>query len=189
MEIEDVRKGTKFLIDRVPYRVEEAEFVKPGKGQALYRLKLRNLFDNSIVNRTYRSGDRVEEVRTEIYKGQYLYKEGDQYIFMDTQTFEQHHIDEETLGDKSLFLKEGTVVNVTMLGEKPLEIELPTFVELKVVKSAVTTRTDTISAQNKPVRLETGADVDVPVFIQEGDIIKVDTRTGRYVERISIKSR
>jgi elongation factor P len=187
MEIEDVRKGTKFLIDDIPHRVEEAEFVKPGKGQALYRLKLRNLFDNSVINRTYRSGEKVDEVHTEIYKGQYLYKEGDQYIFMDTENFEQHYINEETLGDKRLFLKEGTVVAVTMLGEKPLEIELPITVELKVVKSAVTTRTDTITAQYKPVQLETGATVDVPVFVQEGDLIKVDTRTGKYVERISTK--
>lgn len=187
MEIEDVRKGTKFLIDGVPYRTEETEFVKPGKGQALYRLKLRNLFDNSIINRTYRSGDKVEEIHTEIYKGQYLYREDDQYIFMDTKSFEQHYINEKTMGDKRLFLKEGAVVTVTMLGERPLEIELPTFVELKVVKSTVTTRTDTITAQYKPVELETGATVDVPIFIQEGDLIKVDTRTGTYVERISSK--
>ncbi len=187
MEIEDVRKGVKFLIGGIPYRVEEAEFVKPGKGQALYRLKLRNLFDNSVINRTYRSGDKVEEVRTETYKGQYLYKEGDQYIFMDTGSFEQHYINEEMLGNKKLFLKEGDIVTVTMLGEKPLEIELPTFVELKVVKSAITTRADTITAQYKPVELETRATVDVPVFVQEGDLIKVDTRTGTYVERISTK--
>lgn len=184
MEIEDVRKNTKFLIDGVPYRVEDAEFVKPGKGQALYRLKLRNLFDNSVVNRTYRSGDKVEEVQTDIYKGQYLYKESDQYVFMDTGTFEQHFINEEMLGDKKNFLQEGMVVTVTMLGTRPLEIELPNFVELKIVKSAATSRGDTVTAQYKPVVLETGATVDVPTFVQEGDLIKVDTRTGTYVERI-----
>lgn len=184
MEIEDVRKNTKFLIDGVPYRVEDAEFVKPGKGQALYRLKLRNLFDNSVVNRTYRSGDKVDEIHTDIYKGQYLYKESDQYVIMDTETFEQHFINGEMLGDKKNFLKEGMVVTVTMLGARPLEIELPTFVELKIVKSAATSRGDTVTAQYKPVVLETGATVDVPTFVQEGDLIKVDTRTGTYVERI-----
>ena len=187
MQIEDVRKNTKFVIDGVAYRVEDAEFVKPGKGQALYRLKLRNLFDNSVVNRTYRSGDRVDEVHTDIYKGQYLYQEGDHCIFMDTETFEQHFINEEMLGDKKKLLKEGMVVTVTMLGTRPLEIELPNFVELKVVKSAATSRADTVTAQYKPIVLETGATVDVPTFVQEGDVIKVDTRTGTYVERISAK--
>ncbi len=187
MEIEDVRKNTKFMIDGVPYRVDDAEFVKPGKGQALYRLKLRNLFDNSVVNRTYRSGDKVDEVHTEIYKGQYLYREGDNFIFMDTETFEQHYINEATLGDKKNFLKESAIVTVTMLGERPLEIELPTFVELKVVKSAVASRGDTVTAQYKPVVVETGAQVDVPTFVQEGDMLKIDTRTGAYVERITTK--
>ena len=187
MEIEDVRKGTKFLINAVPYRIEDAEFVKPGKGQALYKLKLRNLFDNSVVNRTYRSGDKVDDVRTDTYKGQYLYKEGDQYVIMDSATFEQHYVNQEALGDKRFFIKEGDPVTVTMFGERPLEIEIPTFVELKVIKSALTARTSTITAQYKPAELETGASVDVPAFINEGDTIKVDTRTGTYVERVTGK--
>ena len=187
MEIEDVRKGTKFLINGIPYRIEDAEFVKPGKGQALYRLKLRNLFDNSVVNRTYRSGDKVDDVRTDTYKGQYLYKEGDQYVIMDSATFEQHYINEETLGDKKFFMKEGDQVSVTMLGERPLEIEIPVFVELKVVGSPITARSSTITAQYKPAELETGTTIDVPAFINEGDLIKVDTRTGTYVERVNKK--
>ena len=187
MEIEDVRKGTKFLINAIPYRVEESEFVKPGKGQALYKLKLRNLFDNSFVNRTYRSGDKVDDVRTETYKGQYLYKEGNQYIIMDTSSFEQHYVNEESLGDKKSFMKEGDQVTVTMLGDRPLEIEIPVFVELKVVKSTITSRSSTITAQYKPAELETGASIDVPAFINEGDLIKVDTRTGTYVERVTGK--
>ncbi|MBI2851173.1 MAG: elongation factor P [Chloroflexi bacterium] len=187
MEIEDVRKGTKFLINAIPYRVEDAEFVKPGKGQALYKLKLRNLFDSSVVNKTYRSGDKVEDVRTETYKGQFLYKEGNHYVIMDSATFEQHYIDEEAMGDKRHFLKEGDEVTVTMFGERPLEIEIPTFVELKVVSSAATLKAATVTAQYKPAQLETGATIDVPPFIQEGDMIKVDTRTGTYVERVTGK--
>lgn len=187
MEIEDVRKGTKILIESVPYRVEDVEFVKPGKGQALYRLRLRNLLTNSVTNRTLRSGDKVEEVHTENYEAQYLYQDGDQYVFMYTETFEQHYLNKETLGDKILFLKEGTVVNITMLGDRPLEIEIPTFVELRVAKSAMTGKTDTITAQFKSATMETGATINVPIFIQEGDLIKVDTRTGTYVERISTK--
>ena len=187
MEIEDVRKGTKFMINNIPYRVEENEFVKPGKGQAIYKMRLRNLFDSSLVQKTYRSGDKVDDIRTETYKGQYLYKEGDQYVIMDKTTFEQHYLNEDTLGDKRLFLKEGDEVTVTMFGDRPLEIEIPTFVDLKVVKSAITSRTATITAQYKPAEMETGATVDVPAFVNEGDTIKVDTRTGTYVERVTGK--
>ena len=187
MEIEDVRKGTKFLINAIPYRIEDTEFVKPGKGQALYKLKLRNLFDNSILNRTYRSGDKIDDIRTDTYKGQYLYKEGNQFVIMDTSSFEQHYVHEDSLGDKKFFMKEGDPVTVTMFGERPLEIEIPTFVELKVVKSSLTSRSSTITAQYKPAELETGASVDVPAFINEGDLIKVDTRTGTYVERVNVK--
>lgn len=187
MEIEDVRKNAKILIDGVPYRVEENDFMKPGKGQAIYRLKLRNLHDNSVINRTYRSGDKVEEVVTNTTKEQYLYSEGDRYIFMNTETFEQHYITEEKLDDKKYFLKEGTEVTMLMMGEEPLDITIPNFVELRVAKGAPTTRADTITAQYKPVVLETGHTINVPTFVQEGDMIKVDTRTGSYVERLTAK--
>lgn len=187
MEIGDVRKNTKLLIDGVPYRVEDADFMKPGKGQAVYRLKLRNLLDNSTINRTFRSGDKVEEIATTTEKEQFLYKEGEQYVFMNTETFEQDFIPEEKLGDGKYFLKEGAVVTVLKMGERPLEITLPTFVELKVVRTAAATRTDTVTAQMRRAELETGYSIDVPTFIQEGDIIKVDTRTGNYVERITAK--
>lgn len=187
MDIENVRKNTKFLIDNVPYGVIEVDFTKPGKGQAVYRLKLRNLLNNSVINRTFRSGDSVKEVATTIDKEHYLYREGDQYIFMNSETFEQHPIDEKTLGNSKNFLKEGTEVVVLMMGDEPLEINLPTSVELKVVKSATATRADTITAQNKAVVLETGYTIDVPTFVNEGDIIKVDTRTGTYVERVAKK--
>lgn len=187
MEIEDIRKNAKILIDGVPYRVDEAEFMKPGKGQAIYRLKLRNLYDNAVINRTFRSGDKVAEVTTSTYKAQFLYREGDQYVFMDTETFEQHFINEEMLGDKRYFLKEGTEVTVLTMDEKPLEITLSNFVELKIVGGEITTRTDTITAQMKSAVLETGYRIDVPPFIQEGDVIKVDTRTGTYVERVTKK--
>lgn len=187
MEIEDVRKGTKFLINAIPYRVEENEFVKPGKGQALYRLKLRNLFDNSIVNRTYRSGDKVDDVRTDTYKGQFLYRDGDNLVVMENDNFEQHYVNDAILADRKLFLKEGDQVTVTMFGDRPLEIEIPTFVDMKVVKSTLTSRSSTITAQYKPAEMETGATVDVPAFVNEGDMIKVDTRTGTYVERVTGK--
>lgn len=175
------------MLDGIPYRIEDAEFVKPGKGQAIYRLKMRNLFDNSVINRTLRSGDKVDEVITTTRKEQYLYKEADQYVFMDTETFEQHFVNEENIGEGTHFLKEGAIVTILWLEQKPLEITLPTFVELKIVGSELTTRTDTVTAQYKTAALETGYKIEVPTFIQEGDIIKVDTRTGNYVERVTGK--
>ncbi len=187
MEISDIRKNIKLLIDGVPYNVDEAEFMKPGKGRAIYRLKLRNLITGSIVDRTYHSGEKVEEAQTTAEEEQYLYREGHEYVFMNTGTFEQHPIAEELLGDKKGFLKEGTVVTVLMMGDKPIDITIPMFVELKVVETEVSSKTATISPQSKAATLETGATIDVPSFVKEGDIIKVDTRTGIYVERITKK--
>jgi elongation factor P len=187
MDISDIRKNVKLLIDGTPYNVEEAEFMKPGKGRAIYRLKLRNLLNGSIIDRTYHSGERVEETSTNSEEEQYLYQEGEHYVFMNTETFEQRFIDQKQLGDKKEFLKEGMVVTMVMLGDRPIDITLPTFVELKVVESEITTKTATITPQNKSATLETGYIIGVPAFIKEGDIIKVDTRTGTYVERVNIK--
>lgn len=187
MDIGDVHKNTKLLIDGILYNVEEAEFVKPGKGRAIYRLKLRNLLDGSTADRTYHSGERVEEAHTTSEEEQYLYKEGENYVFMNTETFEQHFIREEQLGNKKDFLKEGTVVVMLMMGDKPIDITLPTSVELRVVQSEIATKTGTITPQMKSATLETGFTIDVPSFVKEGDIIKVDTRTGTYVERVSTK--
>jgi elongation factor P len=187
MDIEDIHKNSKLVIDGVPYNVDEADFVKPGKGRAIYRLKLRNLVTGSVVDRTYHSSEKVEEASITTVEEQFLYGEGDQYIFMDTSTFEQHAIPESIIGDKKIFLKEGTIVNVQMFGDKPLDVTPPTFVEMKVVDSEMATRADTISAQYKAARLENGFSVGVPAFIRPGDIIRIDTRTGTYVDRVTKK--
>ena len=187
MEIEDIRKNVKILIDGIPYNVDETDFMKPGKGRAIYRLKLRNLLNRSTIDRTFHSGEKVEEAQTSNLEGQYLYKDGENYVFMNTETFEQFYIEEELLGNKKDFLKEGTVVALLMLVDKPIDITLPTFVELKVVESGFSNRTNTISPQMKSAVLETGYAIGVPAFIKEGDILKVDTRTGVYVERVGAK--
>ena len=187
MDIGDIHKNVKLLIDGVPYNVDEAEFMKPGKGRAIYRLKLRNLLDGGTVDRTYHSGEKVVEAQITNQEEQYLYQEGEHYVFMNTETFEQHFIDEAQLGNKKDFLKEGTVVVMLMLEDKPIDITLPMFVELKVAESGFASRTDTISPQTKSVSLETGGTIAVPAFVKEGDIIKVDTRSGTYVERIGTK--
>ncbi len=187
MEIEDIHKNVKLLIEGTPYNVDDAEFMKPGKGRAIYRLKLRNLLDGSTADRTYHSGEKVEEAQTSNLEAQYLYAEGDHFVFMNTQTFEQLFIEEKLLGDKKEFLKEGMVVSILMLGEKPIDLTPPTFVELKVVESGVSTKGMTISPQMKSAVLETGLTIGVPAFIKEGDLLKIDTRTGTYVERVVTK--
>jgi len=187
MEIEDVHKNTKLLIGGIPYNVVDAEFMKPGKGRAIYRLKLRNLLDGSMVDRTYHSSEKVEEANVTSQEYQFLYKESDHYVFMSTDNFEQHAISEERLGDKKRFLKEGTIVTTSMMGDTLLDVALPNFVELQVVERALTTKTATVTPQSKAAVLETSYTLEVPAFIKEGDIIKVDTRSGTYVERVGTR--
>jgi elongation factor P len=146
---------------------------------------MRNLRDGSTTERTYRSGEKVEEAHTTSQDEQYLYKESDQYVFMNTETFDQHFILEELIGDKKNFLKEGMVVVTLMMDDQPIDITLPITVELKVVESEISTKTATITPQAKTSVLETGYRIDTPAFIKEGDTIKVDTRTGTYVERVA----
>lgn len=187
MDIEDIHKNSKILIDGVPYNVVEAEFVKPGKGRAIYRLRLKNLFDNSTLDRTYHSGEKVDQANVTAQEKQYLYKEGDHYIFMDTSTFEQTFVGEELIGDKKNYLKEGDIATLLMLNDRAIDITIATFVNLKVVATEAASRTATITAQAKGAVLETGLKIDVPSFVKEGDILKIDTRTGTYVERFTGK--
>jgi elongation factor P len=185
MEISGVHKNTKLLIDGLLYNVEDAEFTKPGKGQSVYRLKLRNLRDGGITNRTYRSGDKVDDVRTTTQEEQYLYKDNDGFVFMNSETFEQITIPDTLIGDKKHYLKEGTIVTMLMWGEQPLDVTLPITVDLKVVQTEIPLKTATITAQQKQSVLETGYNIGTPTFIKEGDLIRVDTRTGAYVERVN----
>lgn len=185
MEISSVHKNVKLLIDGIIYNVEDAEFTKPGKGQSVYRLKLKNLRDGGVINRTYRSGDKVDDIRTTSQEEQYLYQDHDQYIFMNSETFEQISISENLIGDKKNYLKEGTIVTILMWEDQPLDISLPITVDLKVVETELPLKTATITAQLKQSVLETGYNIGTPTFIKEGDIIKVDTRTGEYVERVN----
>jgi elongation factor P len=187
IEISEVTRNTKILIDGVPFAVEDVNFVKPGKGRAIYRIKMRNLLDGVPREITYHSGDKVEEVSIVAHDMQYLYEEGDQFVFMDTESYDQHPVSKNLLGNKAQFVKESMVVSAIMMGSRIIGVDLPKFVELKVVESAVSTRTDTVTAQMKVVKLETGATVNVPTFVKEGDILKIDTRTGNYVERVTKK--
>ncbi len=180
----DFRNGLTILLDGEIWTIVEFLHVNPGKGTAFVRTKLKNLKTGRVIDRTFRSGEKVEDVRIERKTMQYLYQSEGQYVFMDTETYEQVPISEEMLGDKRLFLKEGQEVEVLFHGDTPVGVELPFFVELAVAKTEPGVRGDTASGGSKPATLETGAVIQVPLFINEGDILKVDTRTGEYIERV-----
>jgi len=187
IDIGEVHKNSKLLVNGAPYNVDEMEFMKPGKGRAVYRLRLRNLIDGVGVDMTYHSGDRVEEAPITSCQMQYLYKEDDNYVFMNSETFEQYPLNETSIGDNKFFLKEGIIGNGLMLGERLIGFTPPTFIELVAVEVAVSTKTDTHTAQMKTAVMETGLTMGVPSFVNEGDVIKIDTRTGVYVERTGKK--
>jgi elongation factor P len=187
VNVEEVTKNTKVLIDRTPFSVETVEFVKPGKGRAIYKFRLRNLFSGNVLDITMHSGEKVEETTVTMHEMQYLFKENDNYIFMDSSSFEQMPMTKEQLSDRGGYLKEGTPVVVMMCEDRPIDIQLPKVVELKVIETGASLKGSTVTAQNKEGKLETGITVGVPSFIKEGDTIKVDTRSGTYIERVGPK--
>ena len=187
MNVEEVSKNTKILIDNIPFSVEGVEFVKPGKGRAIYKYRLRNLLSGKVLDVTMQSGQKVEETSVTMHEMQFLFKENDNYIFMDSSSFEQNPMTQEQVGEKGGFLKEGTPVVVMMWEGRPIDIQLPKVVELKVVETSASLKGATITAQLKEGKLETGVTIGVPAFIKDGDVIKVDTRTGTYIERVGGK--
>ena len=162
----------------------EFQHVKPGKGGAFVRTRLKNVNTGRVIDRTFRSGERVEDVRLEKKPVQYLYQEEGTFVFMDTASYDQIAASEEIVGDMAEFLKEGMEVEIVFYGKEPLDVELPIFVELEVAKTEPGVRGDTASGGSKPATLETGAVIQVPLFLEEGERVKVDTRTGTYVERV-----
>jgi len=183
-ESSDLRKGLKIEMDGEPYIITNFEFSKPGKGQALYRCKLKNMVTGSQFDRTFRSVDKFNEANLEEHEMEYLYKDGDRFCFMNTSTYEQEHLLDSQLEDSINFLKENMICQILFFQNKPIGITLPNFVELKVTKSDPWVKGDTASGSTKPATLETGYNLQVPPFIEEGEICKIDTRTGQYVERV-----
>jgi elongation factor P len=182
---QDIRKGLKIQIDGVPYHIIEHQFVKPGKGQAFTRVKLKNLMTGNVLERTYKSGESVELADVEERKMTYSWAEADAFVFMDTNTGDQIHVDKDKVGDDARFLSEGMDVDVTLFNGNPIGIEMPPSVVLQVTKSEPGVKGDTASGATKPAVLSTGATVNVPLFIKEGEWIKVDTSTGEYLERVN----
>ena len=182
--VADLKKGLKLTLDGDPYVVIAFDFTKPGKGQALYRTKMRNMINGTILDRTYRSGESFEPASLDERQMEYLYKEGTHYTFMDQQTFEQVVMEEEALGDSKNFLLENLKVDVLIFGEKAIGATLPNFVNLRVTQTDPWAKGDTSGNDSKPATVETGYMLRVPPFIEEGELITIDTRTGEYSTRV-----
>jgi len=180
----DLRKGLKMEIDGDPYIILQFAFVKPGKGRALYKCKLKNLVTGAQFDRTYRSGDKFNEANLEEHEMEFLYSDGDSFCFMNTATYVQEFLDAEQVEDAKAFLKENTVCTLLFFEEKAIGITLLNFVELKITRAEPWAKGDTASGDTKPATLETGHVLQVPTFIEEGELVRIDTRTGQYVERV-----
>lgn len=183
-ETSDIRRGLKIELEDDVYVVIEFQHVNPGNWRAFIRTKLKSLSRGNVIERTFRSGEKLGRPDLEEKKMQFLYGSGDQYCLMDQQTYEQMYLTEEHLGDNKSFVKENATISVLLYKGVPIAVDLPTFVELAVVQTDPGARGDTVTGGSKPATLETGAVIQVPLFVNQGDVIKVDTRTGTYVERV-----
>jgi len=183
IDVNELRKGTTFELDGALFKVLDYEHHKPGRGKATIRVKARDLRTGTILDKSFISGDRVNDVRLDYHNVQYLYSDGELYHFMDLETYDQPAISPDILGDTVNYLKEGLEVKLTFYQNEPLDIELPTSVDLHVVRASVAVRGDTATGVTKKVTTETGLEVQVPNFVEEGDTIRVDTRNGAYVTR------
>jgi elongation factor P len=180
----DFRSSMILEIEGELWSIVDFQHVKIGRGGAFVRTKLKNIQSGRVLEKTFRSGEKVDEARVERRSMQYLYSEGEQLVVMDNETFEQLHVEAEMLGEGIKFLKEGEHISLLMYNDSPVGAEIPFFVELKVASTAPGFKGDTVSGTTKPAVLETGGKVQVPLFIEEGEIIKIDTRTGTYIERV-----
>ena len=183
-ETSDLRKGLKVEIDGEPFIVVTVEFVKPGKGNAFSRCRLKSLITGSVLDRTWRSGEKIDKAEMEEKAMEYLYAADGEFHFMDTETYEQVALQEANVGDAANWLTENLAVSMLFHNGKPLSLELPNFVVLEIVETEPGIKGDTKSSATKPAQMSTGATVNVPMFINEGEVIRIDTRTGEYVERV-----
>ena len=179
----DFRKGMVLDVEGSFMQIVDFLHVKPGKGGAFIRTKLKNLSSGSVIDKTFRSGEKLGKPDLEEKKMQFLYSSGEEHYFMDSETYEQTFLTDEQLGSNKNFLKEGITIGILFHNNSPLTVELPTFVELAISETEPGEKGDTVSGGTKAATLETGAVVQVPLFLNPGDAIKVDTRTGDYVER------
>jgi elongation factor P len=180
----EFKKGLKIELEGKPFSIVDFQHVKPGKGGAFVRTKLKNMINGRVIDQTFRSGEKVGRPDMEEKEMQYLYREGDNFVFMDNATYEQVYLSKDQIGEQTQFLQENINIKLLYFNKEPLGLDLPNFVELKVTGTEPGFKGDTATGGNKPATLETGAVIQVPLFIAEGDLIKVDTRTGSYIERV-----
>ncbi|MBT3352068.1 MAG: elongation factor P [Nitrospinaceae bacterium] len=180
----DFRNGLKIEMDGTPFIMVEFQHVKPGKGGAFVRTKLKNLRSGRVIEKTFRSGESVEAADIDQKEMQYLYRDGDMFVFMDTSDYDQTSLTKESIGEGVKWLKEESVCDIMFYKGDAISVDLPTFVELAIAVAEPGLKGDTAAGATKPAELETGATVNVPLFLNEGDILKIDTRTGEYIERV-----
>ncbi|HEV8533725.1 MAG TPA: elongation factor P [Methylomirabilota bacterium] len=184
MSTAEFKKGLKIQHDGQPYTIVDFQHVKPGKGGAFVRTKLKHMRQGRVIDNTFRAGEKVELVDFDEKHMQYLYKD-ERYHFMDTETYDQISLSPDEVGDARDFLKENTEVDILFIDGSPVTVELPNFMELAIVKTDPGIRGDTASGGSKPAQLETGATIQVPLFLNEGDVVKVDTRSAEYLSRVA----
>jgi len=180
----EFKGGLKIILDGQPYNILENEYVKPGKGQAFNRVRIRNLLTGRVIDKTFKSGDTAEGADVQEMDMQYLYNDGEQWHFMASETFEQVQADANAVIDAKKWIKEQDVCTVMLWNGSPINIAPPNFVTLAITETDPGVRGDTSGGGGKPATLETGAVVRVPLFVQQGELVKVDTRTGEYVSRV-----
>ena len=185
IDVNELRKGVTFEIDGNLFKVLDYNHHKPGRGAATIKVKARNMITGANIEKTFKSGKRIQDVRLEYHNAQYLYNDGEFYYFMDNENFEQYPIKDDVIDEGINYLKENMEVKITFYDGKAIDIELPNSVDLEVTYAEIAVKGDTATGQNKKVQVETGAEVATPYFIVTGDIIRVDTRTGEYVTRVS----
>ena len=185
VDTSNFRNGLKIELDGEPFQMTYFQHVNPGKGGAFVRTKLKNLRTGRVLQKTFRSGEKVQEADIDERRMQYLYQDGESLVFMDNEDYEQMSIPMEQVGDATKFLKENTDVDVMLYKGAPINIDLPAFIEVEITQTDPGVKGDTASGATKPATLETGAVVQVPLFIKEGELVRVDTRSGEYVERVN----
>lgn len=185
MDTSDIRKGFKMMMDGQPYVVIDFQFVKPGKGQAFTRIKIRNMASGAVLERTLKSGEKVEPADVEERSLQYIYPEGSDFVFMDEGTGEQITVPGDKIGDDAKWMSDGMKVDVTLFKGAAIGVSLPSHVTLQITSCEPGVKGDTASGATKPATLSTGAVINVPLFVQDGEWVKIDTREGTYLERVN----
>jgi elongation factor P len=180
----EFKKGLKIELDGVPYAIVDFQHVKPGKGGAFVRTKLKSLLTGRVLDQTFRSGEKVKRPDLMEREMQYLYREGDRFCMMDNETYEQIMLTEDQVGEARLYLTENMDVKILFFNQQPVGVEVPLFVQLEVTQTEPGVKGDTAAGGTKPATLESGVTIQVPLFISEGERVKVDTRTGTYIERV-----